>query len=248
MTFITGENKIVNIGNVPGKGGANSLEMILREAGRFIIRGPNEFVALSEKKTRTINISGTIGVGSVAEHFVEYENNPGNVEFATAETFPQDLIDEYRVESLEVFGIAQILNLSISTEPGDAVCRLLGAHINQWISRQPLTSWNDEDCVRTIFSAYQTLPENGISGITEGILINTSKKKLMPIFSPIKSSFSVRKLIDKIYVYTNVAVLGYCAASTAGGSLAGSAVFDERLIIGKGFLPEEVEELLSPSQ
>ena len=50
MTFITGENKIVSIGIVPSEGGQNSLEMILRESGRFIIGGIAEFIALSEKK------------------------------------------------------------------------------------------------------------------------------------------------------------------------------------------------------
>ena len=69
MTFTTGENKIVSIGIVPREGGQNSLEMILRESGRFIIRGIVEFIALSEKKTRAISISGSIGAISTAEHF-----------------------------------------------------------------------------------------------------------------------------------------------------------------------------------
>ncbi len=248
MTFITGENKIINIGNIPSYGGYNGLEMILRESGRFIIRGEDEFIALSEKKTRTITITGTIGAGSDAEHISEYEATPGNSQFESSDLFPQDLLNEYPVEEIEIYGIASLLNLSLASEPADAVGRLLGAHIKDWISRQPLTSWNPEDCIGLIFSAYQSIPVAGMQGITEGVVIGTVQKNLIPLFSPIKSSFDVRKVHDKLYLYSNINVLGYCAASTAGGSMTGSAVLDQRLIIGKGFLPEEVEELLSPTQ
>ncbi|TKJ26217.1 MAG: hypothetical protein CEE42_05240 [Promethearchaeota archaeon Loki_b31] len=248
MTFITGENKVINIGPIPKFGGSNGLEMILRESGRFIIRGPNEFIALSEKKTRTITVSGTIGAGSSAEHFAEYETNPGNVQMESGDMFPQDLLNEYPVDSIQIYGIATLLGLSIGSQPTDAVARLLGGHIKYWISRQPLTSWNEEDLIGVMLSAYQTLPQNGLGLITEGVVIETAKKRLIPIFSPIKSSFPIRKIQDKLYLYSEVGVLGYCEASTAGGSITGSAVLDQRLIIGIGFLPEEVEELLSPSQ
>ncbi|MBA7566089.1 hypothetical protein ES708_07776 [subsurface metagenome] len=248
MTFITGENKIVNIGPIPKFGGGNALEIILRESGRFIIRGPNEFIALSEKKTRTITISGTIGAGSTAEHLAEYEANPTSVQMESGDMFPQDMLNEYPVDHVKIYGIATLLQLSLGSEPGDAVARLLGSHIKYWISRQPLTSWSEEDSVGIMMSAYQTLPQNGLGLITEGVVVGTVKKKLIPIFSPIKSSFDVRKIQDKLYVYSDVTVLGYCGASTLGGSITGSAVLDQRLIIGMGFLPEEVEELLSPSQ
>jgi len=236
MTFITGENKIVNIGPVPKFGGGNGLEMILRESGRFIIRGPNEFVALSEKKTRTITVTGTIGASSAAEHFVEYEANPGNVQMESGDMFPQDMLNEYPVDRIKIYGIAMLLDLSIGTEPADAVARLLGSHIKYWISRQPLTSWNEEDSIGVMLSAYQTLPQNGLGDIVEGVVIGTTKKKLIPVFSPIKSSFDVRKIQDKLYVYSDATILGYCGASTAGGSVSGSAVLDQRLIIGMGFL------------
>lgn len=249
MTFIAGENKLVTIGIVPSEGGRNGLEMILRESGRFIIRDIAAFIALSEKKTRAITVSGTIGVGSSAEHFAEYDTTPGNnVLMRSADMFPQDLLNNYKVEELEVYGIAVLLNLSLSTEPGDAVARLLGAHIKFWISRQPLTSWAEEDSIGIIFSAYQTLPSSGVKGITEGVLKTTLKVKQIPAFVPIKSSFSIRKTVDELYVYIDSSVLGYCEASGAGGSITGSATLDMRLIVGKGFLPEEVEELLSPSQ
>jgi hypothetical protein len=248
MTFITGENQVVNIGPVQGFGGSNCLEMILRESGRFIIRGPNEFIALSEKKTRTINVSGTIGAGSSAEHFAEYEQNPSNIQMESGDMFPQDMLNEYPVDRIQIYGIATLLNLSLSTEPADAVARLLGSQMKYWISRQPLTSWNEEDSIGLLMSAYQTLPQNGLGLVTEGIVKGTAKKKLIPIFSPIKSSFDVRKIQDKLYLYSDVTVLGYCEASTAGGSITGSAILDQRLIIGIGYLPEEVEELLSPSQ
>lgn len=248
MTFIAGENKTINIGTVPIDGGLNGLEMILRESGRFIIRGKNEFIALSEKKTRSITISGTIGSSSSAEHFAEYEANPGNIQMESGDLFPQDMLNAYNVEEVQIYGIATLLNLSLSAEPSDAVARLLGAHINYWISRQPLTSWNPEDAAGLIFSAFQTLPRLGLENITEGVMITTLKKRQLPAFTPIKSSFNARKLQDKIYVYSDVGVLGHCAASTSGGSITGSAVLDQRLIIGIGFMPEEVEELLSPSQ
>lgn len=248
MTFVAGENVLINIGPIPKLGGSNSLEMILRESGRFIIRGPDEFIALSEKKTRTITISGTIGAGSDAEHFVEYEVNPGSVQMESGDMFPQDMLNEYPVDEIQIYGIATLLNLSITGEPGDAVARLLGSHIQYWISRQPLTSWNPEDSVGITLSAYQTLAQNGLGLVTEGVVVGTLKKKLIPIFSPIKSSFDVRKIQDKLYMYSDATILGYCAASTAGGSINGSAILDQRLIIGRGFLPEEVEELLSPSQ
>ena len=249
MTFLTGENKIVNIGIVPNEGGRNGLEMILRESGRFIIRGINEFIALSEKKTRSITISGTIGVGSSAEHFVEHDATPSNnVLMQSSDMFPQDLLNEYRVDELEIYGIAILLNLALGTEPGDAIARLLGQNLKLWISRQPLTSWSEEDSIGIIFSAYQTLPSNGIKAITEGVLINTTKVKQIPVFVPIKSSFSIRKSVEQLYIYIDSTILGYCAASTAGGSVSGTGTLDFRLIVGKGFLPEEVEELLSPSQ
>lgn len=248
MTFITGENMIINIGPIPKFGGSNGLEIILRESGRFIIRGVNEFIALSEKKTRTITISGTIGAGSDAEHFAEYEANPSNVQMESGDMFPQDMLNEYPVDKLQIYGVATLLNLSISAEPADAVARVLGSHIKYWISRQPLTSWNEEDSVGITLSAYQSLAQNGLGLVTEGVCIGTVKKKLIPIFTPIKSSFDVRKILDKLYLYSDVTVLGYCAASTAGGNITASAILDQRLIVGRGFLPEEVEELLSPSQ
>jgi len=248
MTFIAGENMIVNIGPIPMFGGNNGLEMILRESGRFVIRGPNEFIALSEKKTRTITITGTIGASSAAEHFAEYEANPGSVQMESGDIFPQDMLNEYPVDRLQIYGIATLLNLSIGSEPADAVARLLGSHIKYWISRQPLTSWNEEDSIGLMLSAYQTLPQNGLGLLTEGVILGTTKKKLIPIFSPIKSSFDVRKIQDKLYMYSDVSVLGYCEASTAGGNISGSAILDQRLVVGIGFLPEEVEELLSPSQ
>lgn len=248
MTFITGENKIVNIGPIPKLGGSNALEIILRESGRFIIRGPNEFIALSEKKTRTITVTGTIGASSDAEHFAEYDANPDNVQMESGDMFPQDLLNEYPVDRLQIYGIATLLNLSVGSEPADAIARLLGSHIKYWISRQPLTSWAEEDSIGLMLSAYQTLPQNGLGLITEGVVIGTAKKKSIPVFSPIKSSFDVRKIQDKLYLYSDVTVLGYCEASTAGGSISGSAILDQRLIIGMGYLPEEVEELLSPSQ
>ena len=248
MTFVTGENKVVNIGPIPKFGGSNGLEMILRESGRFIIRGPDEFIALSEKKTRSITVSGTIGAGSSAERFVEYENNPGSVQMESSDMFPQDMLNEYPVEEVQIYGIATLMNLSIGTQPTDAIARLLGSHAKYWISRQPLTSWNEEDSINITMSAYQSLAQNGLGLITEGVVIGTLKKKLIPIFSPIKSSFDVRKIQDKLYMYSDVTVLGHCAASILGGSVTGSAILDQRLIIGRGFLPEEVEELLSPSQ
>ncbi len=248
MTFITGESKIINIGSVPVHGGANCLAMILREAGRFIVRGVGEFIALSEKKTRTITVSGVIGTSSDAEHFVEYDVNPLNIQMESSDLFPQDMLNEYKVDDIEIYGIATLLNLSLTAEPSDAVARLKGAHINYWVSRQPLTSWNPEDSIGIVFSAYQSIPMSGLQLLTEGVLVGTVKKKLLPIFSPIKSSFTVRKTIDTLYVYSDVGVLGYCDASTLGGNITGSAIIDQRLIIGKGFLPEEVEELLSPSQ
>jgi len=248
MTFLTGENKVVKIGTVPIDGGLNGLEMILRESGRFIIRGANSFIALSEKKTRPITITGTIGAGSSAEHFHEYEGNAGSVQMESGDLFPQDMLNEYNVNTIEIYGVATLLDLALSEEPPDAIGRLKGVHINYWISRQPLTSWSPEDCVGLTFSAYQTLPMMGLQTITEGVLKTTVKKKRIPAFTPIKSSFHARKLQDIIYVYSDVAVLGYIEASTAGGNLVGSATLDQRLIIGKGFLPEEVEELLSPSQ
>lgn len=248
MTFVAGENMVVNIGPIPQFGGSNGLEMILRESGRFIIRGQNEFIALSEKKTRTLTVSGTIGAGAGAEHFVEYEANPGSVQMESGDMFPQDMLNEYPVDEIQVYGIATLLNLSISSEPADAVARLLGSHLKYWISRQPLTSWSEEDSIGLTLSAYQSLAQNGLGLVTEGVVVGTLKKKLIPIFSPIKSSFAVRKIQDKLYVYSDVSVLGYCGASIAGGSINGSAILDQRLIIGRGFLPEEVEELLSPSQ
>lgn len=248
MTFVTGENKVINIGPIPVLGGANGLEMILRESGRFIIRGQDEFIAMSEKKTKTITVSGTVGAGSSAEHFCEYESTPGVVQMASGDMFPQDMLNEYPVDEIEIYGIASLLNLSISTEPADAVARLLGSHVKYWISRQPLTSWSEEDSIGLMFSAYQSIPQAGLDLITEGVVVGTIKTKQIPIFSPIKSSFSVRKVQDKLYLYSDVSILGYCAASTAGGSVQGSSILDQRLIIGRGYLPEEVEELLSPSQ
>lgn len=248
MTFIAGENKVVKIGSVPVDGGLNGLEMILRESGRFIIRGRGEFIALSEKKTRTITVDGSIGASSDAEHFCEYETTPGSIQMESGDLFPQDMLNSYNVKEVNIYGIATLLNLSLSAEPSDAIARLKGAHINYWISRQPMTSWNPEDCVGLIFSAFQTLPMIGLQTITEGVMVTTAKKKMTPVFTPIKSSFGARKIQDIIYLYSDIAVLGYCAASTLGGSITGSAVVDQRLIIGVGFLPEEVEELLSPSQ
>ena len=248
MVFIAGENKIVNIGLIPGWGGNNGLEMILRESGRFIIRGDGEFIALSEKKTRPITISGTIAASSSAEHFNQYDDQPGNVEYGSGEIFPQDLLNEYNVEQMEIYGISSLLKLALTAEPSDAVARLLGAHIKYWISRQPLSSWNPEDCIGIIISAYQTVPIKGMQEITEGVTVSTTKVRQIPVFSPIKSSFDVRKLKDKLYLYSSIDIMGYCDASTAGGAVTGSATLDTRFIIGQGFLPEEVEELLSPSQ
>lgn len=248
MTFVSGENKVVNIGLVPSLGGSNGLEMILRESGRFIIRGVNEFIALSEKKTRTITISGTIESSSAAEHITEYEVNPGSVQMESGDMFPQDMLNEYPVEEIQIYGIATLLGLSLGTQPTDAEARLLGSHVKYWIARQPLTSWSEEDSIGIMFSAYQTLPEKGLGGITEGVVVGTLKKKLIPVFSPIKSSFDVRKILDKLYLYSDITILGYCGASALGGSVSGSAILDQRLVIGRGFLPEEVEELLSPSQ
>ncbi len=249
ITFVTGENKIITIGPVK-QSGSNLLEMILRESGRFIFRGKDEFIALSEKKTRVYGIDGTIGAGSSAEHNHTYDSVPDGQStiFGTSDMFPQDLVQEYPVDQLEVYGLALLLDMSLSAEPGDAIGRLKGAKIQFWISRQPLTSFAQEDNVSVSLSAYQTIPEKGLSEITEGVLKTTVKKKLVPAFVPIKSSFPVDKLKDKLYLYSDVDILGYCAASTAGGNFTGTSNFEHRLIVGRGFLPEEVEELLSPSQ
>ncbi len=249
ILFVTGENKIVSIGPVK-QTGSNLLEMILRESGRFIMRGKDEFIALSEKKTRPFAISGTIGVGSSAEHFHAYDSGPdgANTIFGTTEMFPQDLLNEYPVEQLEIYGLALLVDLTLDTEPGDAIARLKAAHMSFWITRQPQTSFANEDNVSVSLSAYQSTPERGLTEITEGVVKTTIKKKLKPSFIPIKSSFVIDKTKDKLYVYEDADVIGYCAASTAGGSITGSGSFEHRLIVGRGFLPEEVEELLSPSQ
>ncbi len=163
--------------------------------------------------------------------------------------FPQDLLNEYRIEDISIYGIAILLDLSVSSEPSDALVTLNGAHLQYWISRQPMTSWANEDSVTATLSAYNTLPQSGIGGgATEGVKITTAKKKIIPVFIPIKTSFVVRKSGDKIYLYNDADIKGFCDSSTIGGSAAGSAVIDHRLIIGKGYLPEEVEELLSPTQ
>lgn len=251
MTFATGNNKVIKIGNVPSKGGNNTLEMILRESGRFIIRGVDEFIALSEKKTRAITVGGSIGAGSQAEYFNQYDSSPVGVDtqFETGDMFPQDMLNEYtKVTQVNIYGIALLCDMSLTGEPSDAIARLLGLHGNYWISRQPITSWANEDCVGVSISAYNTIPEKGLSEITEGVTKLTAKKKLIPLFVPIKSSFPVDKTKDKVYLWSDIAILGYCAASTLGGSVAGSCTLDHRFIIGKGFLAEEVEELLSPTQ
>ncbi|TFG23930.1 MAG: hypothetical protein EU529_05890 [Promethearchaeota archaeon] len=247
MTFITGDNKIVNIGLVKSIT-SNALEVILRESGRFVMRYGESFVALSEKKTRTITIAGSIGAGSQAEHFHEYDQNPENVQFESGDIFPQDMLIEYPCKEVEIYGVQTLITMSLSSEPADAVARLKGGHLKYWISRKPITSWNNEDCIGFPYSAYQTTPENGLVSNAEGVIATTTKKNSIPIFTPIKSSFSVEKLKDILYLYIGSHGLGYCAASTNGGSISGSIAIDTRLVIGKGFLPEEVEELLSPSQ
>lgn len=249
MPFVTGESKVITIGSIPDIGGKNVLEMILRESGRFIIRDEDDsFIALSEKKTRTITVSGTIGATSSAEHFSQYDDNPVNVQYESGDVFPQDLLIEYPVDAMDIYGIASILDLTLSGEPSDAVARLKGGHFKYWLSRQPMTSWNPEDCVGLLFSAYQSIPSNGMGTNLEGVVVGTVKKLRIPVFTPIKSSFEISKLKEILYLYSSSDILGYCAASTLGGSITGAAVLDCRLIVGQGYLPEEVEELLSPSQ
>ena len=248
MVFVSGESKIIYIGCVPSIGGYNALEIILRESGRFIIKTPSGFIALSEKKVRTITVAGAIGAAAGAQHFHEYEDNPGNVQFDSADLFPQDLFNEYPINEIEIYGISSLLNLNLTGQPADAVARLKGMHAEYWISRQPLTAWNNEDLIKLLFSAYQSVPEQGLIGVTEGILTTTTKKISIPVFSPIKSSYPARRLTDKIYLYSLTDLIGYCANSAAGGNISASATLDQRLVIGVGFLPEEVEELLSPTQ
>lgn len=249
ILFITGDNKVVVIGPVK-QVGSNLLEMILRESGRFILRDKDEFIALSEKKIRAITVSGSIAAGSSAEHFHSYDDVPTSQDttFESGDMFPQDLLQEYKVDKLEIYGIALLLDMSLTVKPPDAVPRLKGVHTNLWITRQPQTNFAPEDCVGGSFSAYQSTPENGLVSCTEGVLTTTVKKKLKPAFVPIKSSFVIDKTKDKLYVYKEDGIVGYCEASTGGGTVTGSAVFEHRLIVGQGFLPEEVEELLSPSQ
>ncbi|MFX0072742.1 MAG: hypothetical protein ACFFAO_16790, partial [Candidatus Hermodarchaeota archaeon] len=215
MVFLTGDNKIVKIGNVPNLGGFNALEMILRESGRFIIRsGTEDFIAISEKRTRSIPISGTISPGGNDEHFYEYDETPVGTEtqFESAQLFPQDLLNEYKIDEIEIYGLMLLCNLDLSAQPAGVVARLKGVHANYWITRQPVTSWNPEDCVGVLFSAYNTIPEKGLSGNEEGVVVGSTKKKLIPVFVPIKSSFSVDKTKDKVYLYSDVAILGYCPA------------------------------------
>jgi hypothetical protein len=222
--------------------------VVLREAGRFIIKGDHEFIALSEKKTKSITITGATGASYAAAHFHEYETSPSFSVFETADVFPQDLLNDYKIDEISIYGIVSLLDMSLTSQPADAIARLKGVHNEYWISRQPLTSWNNEDCIKLLFSAYQTTPENALITIVEGVLTTTTKKVSIPGFSPIKSSYSVARLKDKLYLYSLTDILGYCAASTAGGSIAGTATLDQRLVIGVGYLPEEVEELLAPSQ
>ena len=245
MTFTTGKNAVITISGYANVNG-NAQEIILRDSGRFVVRYPNEFVALSNKKQRSITISGSIPASWTADYFSNHEQPAVVSEFGSAEIFPQDLIDEYKPEELELYGVVSLVDLAIATKPADAAsARLLGANCQYWIARQALSSWAPEDSIIFNALAYNHIPK---VDETEGVTTTTTKKKLIPIFTPIKTHLKVRKLVDLVHLYSDVTIWGHCAASTNGGSIAGTATLDQRLVIGQGFLPEEVEELLSPSQ
>ncbi|MBD3156623.1 hypothetical protein GF369_02220 [Candidatus Peregrinibacteria bacterium] len=214
------------------------------------MRSPSGFIAISEKKTRNINISGAISAASGAERFEEYESTPQVQEFESADLFPQDMLNEYKVEEVLLYGMIWLIDMSLSAVPADAETKLFGVNLSTWISRQPMTSWNPEDSINLGFRTFCLTATDamGDSGSSPGITTDTVKKKRQPAFSPIKNYVPVRKTHDKIYVYSDATVVGYHEPSTAGGTVTGTANVECRLVEGLGYLPEEVEELLSPTQ
>ncbi len=251
MVGIVGECKIINIGPVPLIGGYNSQEIMLRDSGRYVIKGENDFIALSDKKTRTKPVSITIPASTPNIHVFEYDESPVATDhtFGSGEMFPNDLVTDFPVQELQLYGLVMMLDLSIASEPTDGIAMLNGAHVQVWMSRQPMTSWNDEDSINVTFSAYQSIAQCGITCQNdEGVRKLTTQKKLIPVFVPVKSQFMISKTKEKIYIYTKITIVGYQKASTAGGSIGGSSILSVSLVEGIGYLPEEVEELLSPAQ
>ena len=245
MTFINGDDQCVKIGTTQ-LGGYNALETILREQGRFIIKSPSGFIALSEKKTRNISISGSIPIQTDPANWYEYEASPTSVVFESADVFPQDLINEYQTEQLMLYGIAWLFDADLSSVPADSEqCMIQSINLSSWISRQPMSSWNDEDSINVNITC-SGVP--GGMGAVTGLRSTTVKKKRVPIFSPIKSYVPMRKSLDKMYLYTDAMIVGYCDAIASSDSVAGNVSVEARLIEGLGYLPEEVEELLSANQ
>ena len=250
VTFVDGNNKRITIGK-PGISGMNVLEMIFREEGRFVIRSSSGFIALSQSKSRNITISGTLGAGALEGFFHVYEDNPFVLEFEQPDMFPQDLTNEYAVDELMLYGVMWEVNMALTGEPADVdpPVVLMAVDFNAWISRQPMSSWSTGDAINVLALAYETQSMHNMSGAgTSGVAVNTVKKHIVPMFSPIKTYLYVRKQHDKMRIYTDAAVVGYHGETTNGGSIEGSASITARLIMGRGYLPEEVEELLSAHQ
>ncbi|MHA1334260.1 MAG: hypothetical protein ACTSPW_00790 [Promethearchaeota archaeon] len=247
MPFVElGHKKFSVIGPCPMYGGFNALEVVLRESGRYIMKGDDAFIALSQKKTREINISGSVSSNQDAQWIVQYDENPQQIEFNSADMFPQDLQNDYRdIKELDVYGLLALCDMSLTSKPSDAETYMKSTKSIIWITRQPTTSFANEDGVSVQFFAYCSMP---LLSQGEGVTTTTTKKHLIPIFTPIRMNEGVRKGIDKIYVYNDTMILIYCENSTAGGNINGSVNLEYRLILGMGYLQEEVEELITATQ
>jgi len=245
MTFVTGSDKVVIIGPNNFVGGQNALEIILRPQGRYIARTKRGFVARSEKKTKSFAVSGTST--NTSELFYEYETpGAGDHTFEKTDLFPQEIVNDYPVDTQRLYGIMGLVDISVSSDPADNDdSRIYGVWVKNWISKQPMSSWSDEDCVRIGFFAYTGGSTLFAAGGT-GVRLGTVKKMLVPSFIPIKSWMHLRKTDDKLYVYTDVVAAGKSGGTiTTPGAFAATVGIDYRAVTGLGFLPEEVEHMLS---
>ncbi len=171
-----------------------------------------------------------------------YDANPTVLEFAKSDIFTSELLEQSKVDKLELYGIMVLPGGAMSNE-GGVENRIQGMISQFWYSKLPIQAWDDNDCIKGQFLVSSVSP---MGGANEGIRASTSQVKSMPAFAPIKSWMDIG-INDKVYIYSRTNSYGYCGAGTPG-AIIGNTTQSVKLIVGKGFLAETVEEILCPAQ
>lgn len=239
MTIEDGAEKIIHCSLALGTQ-QPAFPILLRKAGRFVIKEGDDFAYLSDSKTKTITINGSVSGTSEENLCGDIEASPTLTEFAQGDLIPQDVINEFGdIEELDVVGLFVVPTGSLSS----ANVKLFASSLRTWISMQPMSAWNDED-EAVLTSTFNSLP--GGYNNSDGLMSTTTHKVSHPFFIPIKQPDAIRKNLDKFYLYTrNSASLNYANGVT---SISGSITYTFRVVLARGYLPETIEELLSVHQ